>query len=116
MPHVSRHRDACRESVWLLLGSARTPSAPLRCDAAARRRVKAQPRALETRVLARKAELIAEIIEYKKNSSRFGAAEAVDRIKVRLADLAQIVKDGVGDGWANVGPQAKLRFDEWLAR
>jgi hypothetical protein len=26
------------------------------------------------------------------------------------------VKDGVGDGWANVGPQAKLRFDEWLAR
>ena len=76
----------------------------------------AQPRALETRVLARKADLIAEIIEYKKNSSRFGAAEAIDRLKVRLADLAQIVKDGVVDDWTNVGPKAKLQFDEWLAR
>jgi hypothetical protein len=78
--------------------------------------VRARPPALETRVLARKAELIAEIIEYKKNSSRSGAAEAIDRIKVRLADLAQIVKDGVVDDWANVGPKAKLQFDEWLAR
>jgi prephenate dehydrogenase len=78
--------------------------------------MKARPGALETRVLARKAELIAEIIEYKKNSSRFGAAEAIDRIKVRLADLAQIVKDGVADDWAKVDPKAKLRFDEWLAR
>ncbi|NVB82912.1 MAG: hypothetical protein HOV81_31330 [Kofleriaceae bacterium] len=78
--------------------------------------MRAQPRALETRVLARKAELIAEIIEYKKNSSRFGSAEAIDRIKVRLADLTQIVKDGAVDDWAKVGPKAKLRFDEWLAR
>jgi hypothetical protein len=67
-------------------------------------------------VLARKAELIEEIIEYKKNSSRFGAADAIERIKVRLADLAQLVKDGVIDDWANVGPAATLRFDEWLAR
>lgn len=78
--------------------------------------MRAQPRALETRVLARKAELIAEIIEYKKNSSRFGAAEAIDRIKVRLADLDDIVRDGVIGDWANVGPKAKVRFDEWLAR
>jgi hypothetical protein len=76
----------------------------------------ARPHALETRVLARKAELIAEIIDHKKNSSRLGAAEAIDRIKVRLADLAQIVKDGMIDDWAKVGPKAKLRFDEWLAR
>jgi hypothetical protein len=75
-----------------------------------------QPRALEARVLARKAELIAEIIEYKKNSSRSGAADAIDRIKAQLAELAQIIKEGMVDDWANVGPKSKLRFSEWLAR
>jgi len=74
------------------------------------------PIELERRVLARKAELIAEIIEHKTNSSRSGAAEAVDRIKARLTELAQIVKEGVGGDWAHVGPEAKLRFNEWLAR
>jgi hypothetical protein len=71
---------------------------------------------LEARVAHRRFELIAEIIEHKKNSSRFGAAEAVDRLKERLSDLAHIVKEGVVDGWANVGPQAKLRIDDWLTR
>ena len=75
-----------------------------------------QPLDLETRVGARKAELIAEIIEYKKNSSRFGAAEAIDGIKARLSELARIVKEGVVDGWANVGPAARVRLDEWMAR
>jgi hypothetical protein len=71
---------------------------------------------LEVRVTNRKLELISEIIEHKKNSSRSGAAEAIDRLNARLTELAHIVKDGVGDGWANVGPKAKLRFDEWLAK
>jgi len=71
---------------------------------------------LETRVTARKAALIAEIIEHKKNSSRMGAAEAVDRLKARLSELAQIVKEGVVDGWTNVGPKAKTRLDEWMAK
>jgi hypothetical protein len=71
---------------------------------------------LETRVTARKAELIAEIIEHKKNSSRPGAAEAVDRLKARLSELAHIVKDGVVDGWANMGPKTRTRLDDWMAR
>lgn len=71
---------------------------------------------LEARVAARKAELIAEIIEYKKNSSRVDAAEAIDRIGRRLSELAHIVREGVIDGWANVGPKAKTRLHEWLAR
>jgi hypothetical protein len=70
---------------------------------------------LETRVTARKTELIAEIIEHKKNSSRVRAAEEIDRLKSRLSELAHIVKEGVGD-WANVGPKAKTRLDEWMAR
>ena len=70
---------------------------------------------LEKRVESRKAELIAEIIEHKKNSSRPGAAEAIDKIKGQLTELAHIVKEGVIDGWANVGPKAKDRLDHWLA-
>jgi hypothetical protein len=64
----------------------------------------------------RKLELISEIIEHKKNSSRMGAAEAVERIGARLSELAMIVKEDFVDGWANVGPRAKLKLDDWLAR
>jgi len=71
---------------------------------------------LETRVANRKRELIAEIIEHKQNSSRVGAAEAIERIKARLSELARIVKEGVVDGWANVGPSATLKLDEWIAK
>ncbi|MFN0248677.1 MAG: hypothetical protein ACKV2T_17440 [Kofleriaceae bacterium] len=74
------------------------------------------PTDLESRVESRKRELISEIVEHKKNSSRAGAAEAIDRAKSRLAELAHILKDGVVDGWANVRPSAKLRLDEWIAR
>jgi hypothetical protein len=75
-----------------------------------------QPPDLETRVENRKRELISEIVEHKKNSSRPGAAEAIDRAKARLSELAHIVKEGVVDGWANVGPSAKLKLDEWMAK
>ena len=74
------------------------------------------PPDLETRIANRKQELIAEIVENKKNSSRAGAAEAIDRAKVRLSDLARIVKECVVDGWTNVGPSAKVKLEEWMAR
>jgi len=74
------------------------------------------PSDLQTRVENRKRELIAEIVEHKTNSSRAGAAEAIDRAKARLTELARIVKEGVVDGWANVGQSAKLKLDEWMAR
>ena len=75
-----------------------------------------RPPDLEARVTARKAELIAEIIEHKKNSSRVGAAEAVDSLKDRLSELAHIVREGIVDGWANVGPKARTRLDAWMAK
>ena len=74
------------------------------------------PSDLKTRVANRKQELIAEIVEHKMNSSRFGAAHEIEKIKLRLSVLADIVKEGVVDGWANVSPRAKLRLDEWMAR
>ena len=70
---------------------------------------------LETRVANRKRDLISEIVELKK-SSRVGAAEAIDKLKARLSELAQIVKEGVVDGWANIGERTKRRLDEWIAR
>ena len=74
------------------------------------------PTDLETRVANRKREVIAEIVEHKKNISRAGAAAAIETLKARLSELAHIVKAGVVDGWANVGPSAKLRLDEWIAK
>jgi hypothetical protein len=74
------------------------------------------PLDLEARVEHRKRELISEIVEHKKNSSRAGAAAAIDRAKARLTELAHIVKEGVVDGWANVGPAAKLKLDEWMTK
>ena len=71
---------------------------------------------LETRVASRKQELISEILEHKKNSSRACAAEAIDKIKARLSELAHIVKAGVVDGWANVPPSAKRELDQWIAK
>lgn len=70
---------------------------------------------LETRVSNRKQELISEIVELKMGS-RLDAAETIDRLKARLSELAFIVKDGVGEGWANVGARTRRRLDEWVAR
>jgi hypothetical protein len=63
---------------------------------------------LEARVESRKRELISEIIEHKKNSSRAGSVPAIDRAKARLSDLAHIVKEG--------GPSAMNRLDAWIAQ
>ena len=70
------------------------------------------PLDLETRVSTRKSELIAELIEYKKGS-RLDAAEAIDRIRDRLADLARIVKDS-GNGVFD--DRARTRLTTWMAR
>ena len=72
--------------------------------------------ALEARVAKRKQNLIAEIIEHKKNSSRLGAADAIAGLKARLSDLDRIVKKGVVGGWARVGERAQRRLDAWTAR
>jgi len=74
------------------------------------------PTDLQNRVETRKRELISEIVEHKKNSSRAGAGEAIDKLKARLSELAHIVKEGVVDGWGNVGATAKHKLDEWMTK
>ncbi|HEY5938772.1 MAG TPA: hypothetical protein VIU61_29170 [Kofleriaceae bacterium] len=66
-------------------------------------------RDLDARVENRKRELISEIIEHKKNSCRAGAAEAIDKAKARLTELAYIVKEGGG-------PSARLKLADWMER
>jgi hypothetical protein len=68
---------------------------------------------LETRVADRKRQLITEIIEHKKNSSRPGAAAAIDKIKYHLSELTQILK---AEKWTHLSAGARLRLVEWVAR
>lgn len=75
--------------------------------------MKHQPDDLETRVASRKSELITEIIEHKKNSSRSGAVDEIQRIKHHLAELSQI---SAGGDWSKLGADARLRLTEWIAR
>jgi len=70
---------------------------------------------LETQVANRKQELISEIVELKK-SSRVDAGETIDKLKARLSELGHIVKEGLVDGWANIGDRTRRRLDEWVAR
>ena len=68
---------------------------------------------LETRVANRKRELITEIVEHKKNSSRYGAAEAIDKIKEHLLELSRIMN---ASECSNLSGGARLRLVEWMAR
>ena len=71
-----------------------------------------KPDDLETRVANRKLELITEIIEHKKNSSRYGAADAIDKIKHHLSELTEIVK---ANKWP-LSAEVRLRLVDWVAR
>jgi prephenate dehydrogenase len=75
--------------------------------------VKRRPDDLETRVANRKRELITEILEHKKNSLRFGAGEAIDRIKHHLSELSRIVN---AKEYSSLSPGARLRLADWIAR
>lgn len=72
---------------------------------------------LETRVANRRRDLVAEIVDYKKNSSRAGSAPAIDKIQERLTELADIVRHGnVNDDWAGVSPNTRQKLEDWIAR
>ena len=75
--------------------------------------MKRKPDDLETRVANRKLQLITEIIEHKKNSSRYGAAEAIEKIKHHLSELSHILK---AQEWRQLSEEARLRLVDWVAR
>ncbi|HMG53535.1 MAG TPA: hypothetical protein VK601_08630 [Kofleriaceae bacterium] len=69
--------------------------------------------ALQLRVMARRGELVAKLIDLKTDV-RGGVAETRGKLKAKLSELAHIVKWGVGDGWASVGDPVTLKLEEWL--
>lgn len=75
--------------------------------------MKRRPDDLEMRVSNRKQQLITEIIEHKKNCSRSGAAEAIDRIGQHLSELSQIMKT---HEWTKLSADARLKLVDWVAR
>jgi malate/lactate dehydrogenase len=75
--------------------------------------VKRQTDDLETQIANRKRELITEIVEHKKNSSRYGAAEAIDKIKHHLSELSQIMN---ASECSTLTAGARLRLVQWMAR
>lgn len=69
---------------------------------------------LESRIELRRAELIGRLGELRADT-RLAAAEARDRIKALLSELAHIIKRGVVDSWANLGDTVKHDLERWLA-
>jgi hypothetical protein len=69
---------------------------------------------LESRVTARRAELRAKLVGLKADTRR-EAIEARDKLKMKLSELAHIIKWGVVDGWASLGGPVTHRLDQWLA-
>jgi hypothetical protein len=74
-----------------------------------------QPSELEVRVASRKRELVLEILEHKKSSSRAGAAVAIEMLSARLTELTHLIKGG-GVGLAELDRGAKRRLDAWIAK
>jgi hypothetical protein len=75
--------------------------------------MKRKPDDLEMRVADRKRQLITEILEHKKSSLRFGAAEEIRRINRHLSELSDILK---AEEWTKLSSATRLRLAEWIAR
>jgi hypothetical protein len=69
---------------------------------------------LESRTNTRRAELIFKLTELRA-SMHLDAVEAGDKIKARLSELSHIVKEGIVDGWANLGVAVTAKLERWLA-
>jgi hypothetical protein len=73
------------------------------------------PPDLESRVNARRQELLANLAELKDDQSA-AAAAVRERIRTRLSELRHIMKESVIHGWANITDVARARVGRWLAR
>lgn len=69
---------------------------------------------LEARIKLRRAELVAKLRELRADV-RLEATQAGDRLKAKLSEVAHILKEGVVDGWTNLGDSAKHKLEHWLA-
>ena len=70
---------------------------------------------LESDVRKRRAEII-EKLAGLRNDARKEAAGERDKLKAKLTELTQLIKDNVIDGWANLGATAKFQLGYWLGK
>ena len=68
---------------------------------------------LKTRVEARKQELIKQLGTLKGNTETDAEVKR-EAIRQRLSELGRAVKEGVIDGWDNIGDVARKRISVWL--
>ena len=68
---------------------------------------------LESRIRLRRAELFVRLRELRADR-RFEAAEARDKLKAKLSELAHLLKWGMSDGWGSLGDNVKRRLEHWL--
>jgi len=69
---------------------------------------------LEGRIKARRDEIIAKLRELKTQTS-LEAGQSRERLRAKLSELGQIIKETVVDGWASIGDIGKRKLDRWLA-
>jgi hypothetical protein len=69
--------------------------------------------ALEQRITVRRAELIAKLVEHRGNM-HLDEVGAGDKVKAKLSELAHIMREGIVDGWSNIGDGVKQKLDRWL--
>lgn len=68
---------------------------------------------LESRIRLRRAELFVRLRELR-GDRRIEAAEARDKVKAKLSELAHLLKWGISDGWGSLGGAVERRFEHWL--
>jgi hypothetical protein len=68
---------------------------------------------LESRIRNRRAELIGKLGELRADT-RAGVAEARAKLKLRLSELAHVVKWGIVDGWTSVSGPVTHKLEQWL--
>jgi hypothetical protein len=69
---------------------------------------------LESRITARRAELIGKLREIRAEAG-LEVTQARDKLKARLSELAHILKEGIVDGWANLGDTVKNKLERWMS-
>jgi hypothetical protein len=68
---------------------------------------------LESRIRLRRAELFVHLRELRADR-RLEAAEARDKLKAKLSELAHLLTWGISDGWESLGDNVKRRLEHWL--
>jgi len=106
--HLKDHRPGASSDMDI------APSSMLRTQPDLGGSTPASDLGFEQRILVRRAELVARLTQHRA-SMHLDELGAGDKVKARLSELAHIMREGVVDGWANIGDSVRQRLERWLA-